>query len=155
MTKRKPPVKKKRGPPSKFKPQTRRRVIEAITLGCTYEIAASYAGISESTLFRWLASGRDEEDKQYTAFYRSVKEAEAVSAVRNLASIAQAAKDGQWAAAAWLLERRHGYIKEPDRPMIDITVEMQNADVVGLIDQIQEQALTELITGPVIDIDEE
>ena len=78
-----------------------------------------------------------------------------MSAVRNLASIAQAAKDGQWAAAAWLLERRHGYTKEPERPMIDITVEMQNTDVVGLLDQLQEQALTELVTGPVIDVDEE
>ena len=147
--------KKKRGPPSKFTQETRRKVIEAITLGCTYGIAASYAGIAESTLFKWLASGRDEDDKTYNAFYRSVKEAEAVSAVRNLASIAQAAKDGQWAAAAWLLERRHGYTKEPERPMIDITVEMQNTDVVGLLDQLQEQALTELVTGPVIDIDEE
>jgi hypothetical protein len=146
---------KKRGRPSQFTAATKRKVIEAIQLGCTYNVAASYAGISESTLFRWLASGKEQGDPKYESFYRSVKEAEAVSAVRNLASIAQAAKEGQWTAAAWLLERRHGYTREPERPMIDITVEMQNTDVVGLLEQLEEHALKELITGPVIDIDEE
>lgn len=142
-------------PPVKFTKETKRKVIEAITLGCTYSIAASYAGISESTLFRWLSSGRDAEEGEYSDFYRSVKEAESLSAVRSLASIVQAAKEGQWAAAAWLLERRHGYVREPDRPTIDLTIEVQNSDVMTLIEEIQEHSLQELISGPVIDIEEE
>ena len=49
----------------------------------------------------------------------------------------------------------HGYIKEGDRPTIDITVDVQNAEVTTLIEQVREHALQEVITGPVIDLDEE
>lgn len=143
------------GPPVKFNEARKRKIIEAIALGCTYSLAASYAGVSESTVFRWLSSGREEEEGEYADFYRSVKEAEAISAVRSLGSIVQAARDGNWAAAAWLLERRHGYVKEPDRPSIEMTVEIQNSDVLTLVEQIQEHQLNDLITGPVIDLDEE
>ena len=148
-------AKKKHGRPTRLTEETQRKVCEAILLGCTYSIAASYAGIHESTLFAWLARGKEENGKIYKDFYRAVKHAESMNAVRNLASIAQAAKDGNWTAAAWLLERRHGYIKEGDRASIDITVDVQQAEVVTLIDQVREAALQELITGPVIDLDEE
>lgn len=102
-----------------------------------------------------MASGRDKNSKRHREFYAAVKNAESMNAVRNLASIAQAAKDGNWTAAAWMLERRHGYTKESDRPTIDITVDVQNAEVTTLIEQVKEHALQEVITGPVIDLDEE
>jgi len=142
-------------PPTKFTDAVKRRIIEAITLGCTYKISAAYSGIAESTLFKWLALGREGEDEDYIEFYRSVKEAEATSAVRNLAAIARAAREGHWTASAWLLERRHGYTKEAERPLIDITLEMQNTEVTTLIEEIQQASLQELLTGPVIDLDEE
>ena len=146
---------KRKGPPSRFTEETKRRVCDALLLGCTYSLAASHAGISESTLFRWLSCGREEEEGEFADFYRRAKEAEALSAVRNLATIVQAAKAGQWTAAAWLLERRHGYVREPDRPTVEMTIEIQNTDVVSLIEEIQEHNLEELLTGPTIDIEEE
>lgn len=147
--------KPKRGRPTRLTDETQRKVCEAVLLGCTYDIAASYAGISQRSLYEWLARGRDGHSKRYKDFYAAVKNAESMNAVRNLASIAQAAKDGNWTAAAWMLERRHGYIKEGDRPTIDITVDVQNAEVTTLIEQVREHALQDVITGPVIDLDEE
>tara|TARA_Y100000114_G_scaffold63973_1_gene58599 strand:+ start:18 stop:470 length:453 start_codon:yes stop_codon:yes gene_type:complete len=146
---------KKRGRPTRLTEETQRKICEAILLGCTYDIAASYAGISQRSLYEWLSRGRDGQGKKFKDFYAAVKNAESMNAVRNLASIAQAAKDGNWTAAAWMLERRHGYIKEPDRPTIDITVDVQNAEVTSLIDQVKQHGLQDLITGPTIDLDEE
>ena len=155
MARRKQTPKKRHGRPTRLTDEVQRKVCEAILLGCTYDIAASYAGISQRSLFQWMASGRDGNSKRHRDFYAAVKNAESMNAVRNLASIAQAAKDGNWTAAAWLLERRHGYTKESDRPTIDITVDVQNAEVTTLIEQVREHALQEVITGPVIDLDEE
>jgi len=155
MPKKKQTPKKKHGRPTRLTAEVQRKVCEAVLLGCTYDIAASYAGISQRSLFTWLARGRDGHSKLFEDFYAAVKNAEAMNAVRNLASIAQAAKEGNWTAAAWMLERRHGYIKEGDRPSIDITVDVQNAEVTTLIEQVREHALQEVITGPVIDLDEE
>lgn len=150
-----PKAVRKQGRPTRLTQEVQRKVCEAILLGCTYDLAASYAGIAQRTLFNWLAKGKEEESEIYSTFYAAVKNAEAMNAVRNLASIAQSAKDGNWAAAAWLLERRHGYIKEGERASIDINIDVQNSDVVTLIDQVKEYALQEVITGPVIDLDEE
>ena len=150
-----PKSRRRHGRPTKLTQEMQRKICEAILLGCTYSIAASWAGIHESTLFLWLARGKQGDGKIYKEFYRAVKQAESQNAIRSLASIAQAAKEGDWTAAAWLLERRHGYVKEVDRPTIDITVDVQNAEVTTLIEQVREHALTEVITGPVIDLDEE
>lgn len=156
MSKRKrTPIKKAHGRPTKLTESTQRKVIEAIHLGCTYSIAASYAGIHEATLYSWMARGRDGDGGIYEDFYRAVKHAEGMNAVRSLASIAQAAKDGNWNAAAWLLERRHGYVRDGDRPTIDITVDVQQSEVRTLIEEIREHALQDVIVGPVIDLDEE
>lgn len=149
------PSKRGRGRPSGLTEATKRKIIEAVTLGCTYSIAASYAQIHESTIYMWLSKGRDASEGIYYEFYREVKYAEGISAVRSLAAIAQSAKDGNWTAAAWLLERRHGYTKESDRPSIDITVDVQNAEVTSLIEQVREHALQDVLLGPIINLDEE
>lgn len=153
--KRKKSPSKKHGRPSKLTESTQRKIIEAIHLGCTYSIAASYAGIHEATLFKWMARGREGDGGIYEDFYRAIKQAESVNAVRCLASIAQSARDGNWTASAWLLERRHGYIKDFPIQNIELTVDIQQSEVVTLIDEIREHALEDLIMGPVIDLDEE
>ena len=102
---------KPKGRKSKFTTPVKDRIIEALRAGTTYEIAAQYAGISRSTLFEWIKKGEKEEDTAYRTFYDNIKKAEAEGAVVHLGTIAQAsAKD--WKAAAWILERRHGYSKE-------------------------------------------
>ena len=101
----------KKGRKSKFTKPVKDRIIEALRAGTTYEIAAQYAGISRSTLYEWLKKGEGNATGVYRTFYDNIKKAEAEGAVVHLGTISQASKK-DWKAAAWLLERRHGYSKE-------------------------------------------
>jgi hypothetical protein len=95
----------------KLTPETKARLVEAIKLGMTNKLAASYAGISESSFYKWrdkAAAG----DKEMIQLFQSLKRAEAASAAHSLAVIKKAAQDGTWTAAAWMLERRHNFRKE-------------------------------------------
>jgi|TARA_R100000655_G_scaffold9952_1_gene24440 hypothetical protein len=154
MRRKKKQVKKPHGRPSKLTASIQRKICEAVALGCTYSIAANFAGIHESTLFAWLARGRDGDEGIYKDFYRVVKHAEAQSAIRALDILVKASED-DWRAAAFILERRHKFTKDADRPSIDITVDVQASEVVTLIDEVRQHALQDVIEGPVIDLDEE
>jgi len=97
---------------SKFVKPVRDLIVQALRLGATYEIAAEYAGISRSTLYNWMERGQREKTGEYRAFLDSIKQADAKGAIANLALVETAAKAGDWKAAAWRLERRHGYTKD-------------------------------------------
>lgn len=97
---------------SKFNEAITSRIVEALRIGATYEIAAEYAGISRSTLYNWMEKGKEQKSGQYRTFLDSIKAAEARGAIANLAMIESAAKAGDWKAAAWRLERRHGYTRD-------------------------------------------
>jgi len=97
---------------SKFNEAITNRIAEALRIGATYEIAAEYAGISRSTLYNWMEKGKEQNSGQYRTFLDSIKTAEARGAIANLAMIESAAKAGDWKAAAWRLERRHGYTRD-------------------------------------------
>ena len=97
---------------TKFNTALTSRIIEALRLGATYEIAAEYAGISRSTLYNWIDKGKEQSRGQYRTFLDNIKQAEAKGAIANLAMIETAAKSGDWKAAAWRLERRHGYTRD-------------------------------------------
>ncbi len=146
---------KKRHGNSVFKDSVKRKVVEALLLGSTYAIAAAFAGIAESTLFRWLATGREQNEGEYHDFMRACKEAEAQFALRNLSVMSAAANNGSWQASAWLLERRCNYSAKAESNPIDITVEISSSDVPALIEQIREEALQDIVLGPVIDLDEQ
>lgn len=89
---------------TKYTPERVDRIIQALDLGATYELAAGYAGISVDTLLRWRA--------RYADFAAKLCEVEGRAAVKWLAKI-EAAATGDWKAAAWKLERRypHAYGK--------------------------------------------
>ncbi len=74
-------------------------MVQAIKLGATYELAASFAGIAQSTFYDYL--------NRYSEFSEAVKAAEGIAAVGWLAKIENAANEGTWQAAAWKLERRY------------------------------------------------
>lgn len=79
------------------------RIVEALELGATHELASACGGIAYSTFKAWM------NDKE--AFLAAVQKAESKSALVALDRVRFAAQTGEWQAAAWLLERRHGYVK--------------------------------------------
>jgi hypothetical protein len=84
---------------SKLTPEVQQRICDAVVIGATYEHAAAYGGIAQSTLYEWL--------KAKPEFSEALKAAEARAVVGWLAKIEKAASDGTWQAAAWKLERRY------------------------------------------------
>jgi len=98
---------------SKYTPETVAKIVQAIKLGATYELAAGYAGISESLFYEWL-KGKPE-------FLEALKGAEGTGAMIWLAKIEQAASDGNWQAAAWKLERRYPHMYGRNVTQMEVT----------------------------------
>lgn len=86
------------GRPTKYAPEVVAKIMQAIDMGATQELAAGYGGISTDTFHQW----RD----RYPDFAAKLRESEGRAAVKWLAKIEAAATD-DWKAAAWKLERRH------------------------------------------------
>src|SRR5262245_35285973 len=85
--------------PTKYTPERRQRLCDALAAGNTRRAACAVAGISDETLARWLG--------RYVDFVEAVQKAEGDAEQRYVAIIDRAAQDGTWQAAAWWLERRH------------------------------------------------
>ena len=92
-------------------PKIQKTIIDAILGGNYMETAAEYAGIHKSTLFDWLAKGRDAQDGHnipngplYADFADAITRARAQVEVRMVGLVQKAAIDN-WQAATWYLER--------------------------------------------------
>jgi len=96
--KTKPAAKHPGGCPTKRTPENRAKILEAIRMGATYELAANYAGMSYQTFNEWT--------KDDIEFSDALKEAEGEAALKWLKKIESAAARN-WFAAAWKLERRY------------------------------------------------
>lgn len=109
-TKKKQPVKRSPRPagrPSKLDSDTQQKFIEAVREGLPYATACALSGIADTTFVNWRNRAETEPDSPYVGFMRAVKEAEAEAERANVKRIRSAADNGQWQAAAWILERRH------------------------------------------------
>lgn len=117
------------GRPTKFTPEVREKILQAIRASSPLETAAQFAGIVYDTLNNWRKRAEGEKTGQYSEFFKEVKKARAESDVRHVANIVKAAqggaliserttqkKDGsvetvktyarpEWTASAWILER--------------------------------------------------
>jgi len=140
------------GRKTKCTPKTIARVAEGLRIGMTHELAAQYGGISEKTFYTWLNhANRPDADKCYIQFLQAVKAAEADNAARCLLVIDDAANDGSWQAAAWMLERRHKYQRqasvqvetraEPEMEVVDPTAEDGRAMVIEHVSQLPEDLI--------------
>lgn len=100
--------------PSKLTPEVSERIVRAIRAGNYPEVAAAHAGIHASTYYRWMErgalAGEAPEDDPYRHFRAEVARALADSEAAEVGLVVQAARGGDWRAAAWVLERRF-----PDR----------------------------------------
>lgn len=105
--------------PTKYTPETVKKITDAIKLGATYELACNYAGIDYSTFNEW--------QKTKPKFSEAVKAAEGEAAVKWLAKI-EAAAAKSWQAAAWKLERR--YPQDYGRTIQDHNVTVRREDLI-------------------------
>lgn len=94
------------GRPTDLTPPVREKILQALSLGNSRKQAAAFAGIGESTFRRWLQRGREEPEGVFREFRESVLEAEARAQIAAMACVTKAIRDGDWKAAAWMLERR-------------------------------------------------
>ena len=130
---------------------------QAIQNNMTIKLACQHANISEASYFAWMNRGREEENTIFSKFYIRIKKAESNSALMNLALIQKSAKEGTWQAAAWLLERRHKEYKVNNDPLIEINKDNSQISITQLYNELEktDRKLKELITRPIIDLDEE
>lgn len=96
------------GRPTKFTPERRSAIVDAISHRIPYEYAALANGISEQTLYNWIDIAKhhlnEGIDSDYTRFFEDIKRAE-MTRIREHSDMI-AAKPERWQADAWLLERR-------------------------------------------------
>lgn len=108
-----PPENNKVGRPTKYVPETIEKILNAISVGAPFTHACNYAGVHFDTFNEWR--------KLYPEFSEQVKNAEGKAVIGWLARIEQAAKDGNWTAAAWKLERRFPEdFGKRDRVQVDV-----------------------------------
>lgn len=97
------------GRPPKLTQEMIEKIADLIVAGKSIAAAAYVAGISESTIYRWLANGRKRNaDKIYKELVDRVSEACEFSELEALQVLRQSSLErSNWRAAAWILERRH------------------------------------------------
>jgi hypothetical protein len=93
------------GRPSKLTPAVKQRLLDAIRAGNYFEAACVYAGIGETTFYRWMERGEKASSGEYREFWESVKKAEAEAEARVVA-LWQQEIPGNWQAARDFLARR-------------------------------------------------
>lgn len=95
----------KMGRPTKFTPDRADKILEALRLGVPQATAVTYAGVGESTYYRWLSDAtKPDAPDDLREFREAVQAARAEAEVRSLAVIQNASRK-TWQAAAWFLER--------------------------------------------------
>jgi hypothetical protein len=107
------------GRPTKLTLEAQQRIVQAIKVGATYELAAQYGGVSYNTFNEWMKKGDAAKSGKYREFHEAIKAAEGDAAIKWLAMIDKAAVE-TWQAAAWKLERR--YPQNYGRTVVDQNV---------------------------------
>ena len=105
---------------TKLTPERQAMLCENVSLGLRYKQAALLSGICERTFYYWKRRGKVERERleekgargrkaevPFLGFLQSLEVANAKAQRLLLARIQQAATDGHWRAAAWILERRY------------------------------------------------
>lgn len=129
---------------------TKERIVSAVRSGAYLDDAASLAGVGRSTLFLWLAEGKNALEKRDNGeklsdrdvlcldFLDAVESARAEAQLRNVMIIQKAANEGTWQAAAWYLERTNPR-KWGRHETVEIGIpeeqQVEPSDIAALLDQ--------------------
>lgn len=97
---------KKRGKKCLYTPKMLKDLCSLIAGGNFAKDACVMVGISETTFYQWMDPDKTPLTKrQLSEFTESIKKAKVRQKANFIKTIATAAKDGKWQAAAWFLER--------------------------------------------------
>jgi hypothetical protein len=91
---------------SKLTRAVQEKIDRVIRAGNYAYIAAEYAGIGQSTFYRWLEQGEEQERGPYREFREAVKAAEREAEIRAVATVQQH-MGKSWQAAMTYLERKY------------------------------------------------
>lgn len=98
------------GRPSVLVDAVQQRLVDAISVGCSYASAAHYAGISERVVHKWIELAESDAmtplAKRARLLYAEIKKAEAGTELESLSIILKAGATN-WTARAWYLERKY------------------------------------------------
>jgi transposase-like protein len=102
----------KGGRPTKLNPSRIEAILQALRMGGWRGPAARQAGIAEETLAEWIKRGeraiaQGHPETLHAQLAAAIPKAEADAEALALARIGKAASEGQWTAAAWMLERKY------------------------------------------------
>jgi hypothetical protein len=89
----------------KFDDELAERILTALRAGAYIETAANHAGVSRAIFYHWMKQGRSGVEP-YAKFAADVDQALATAELTDWAFVGKA-REKEWAAAAWRLERRH------------------------------------------------
>jgi hypothetical protein len=89
----------------KFDEELAERILTALRAGAYIETAANHAGVSRASFYSWMKQGRAGVEP-YATFAADVDQALATAELTDWAFIGKA-REKEWTAAAWRLERRH------------------------------------------------
>ena len=96
------------GRPTKLTPDVADLLVQMLRAGNYVGVSCHAARITRRTFAEWMKRGLSSrpEDEIYREFRERAEQARAEGEVRNVTSIASAARES-WQAAAWLLERQY------------------------------------------------
>lgn len=103
------------GNQTKLTPARHKAIVRVIRAGGFKKTAAQAAGIAEETLMNWQRLGRADiaagnTKSKNARLVIDMEQAEAEQIEEMLGKVSTASTQS-WQAAAWMLERRHGYCK--------------------------------------------
>jgi transposase len=108
------------GRPKSMTEETQEKILGSIRLGLSVKDAMKIQGLSERSFYNWIKRGSDEFERlerdsdaipnpsevEFLQFFQSVERAKSEAAGLHVATVANAAKRGDWRASAWWLERQ-------------------------------------------------
>jgi hypothetical protein len=92
--------------PTKLTNEVQQKIGDGVSLGLTYALAASAAGVTYQSLNSWMKRGRDSTSGKYFEFYKHIEQRNAEGAKTLLESLNAAAKAGDTQICMFILERR-------------------------------------------------
>ena len=120
--------------PTKFTAETRRKILEALTVGASRQTAAAIAGVDGSALSKWLKRGEEatEAESRFAEFRREVLEAEATPRMRALGVIYREMPDNPTLAWKFIERREPGFAppmpSAPAQPSGPVVIQLSLSD---------------------------